>query len=66
MTIIDSHAHFEPQLLDLSGLVARMNDHGIDATALIAAVTLDPIYKKPDYPAPDDANASAMDSCQNR
>ena len=49
MTIIDSHAHFEPQLLDLSGLVARMNDHGIDATALIAAVTLDPIYKKPDY-----------------
>jgi len=49
MTIIDSHAHFEPQLLDLPGVVARMNNHGIEATALIAAVTLDPIYKKPGY-----------------
>ena len=49
MKIIDSHAHFEPQILDLPALLFRMKQHGIGMTALMAAITLDPIYKKPEF-----------------
>ena len=47
--IIDCHAHYEPGILDASGVISRMDEHGIDKTALISRVTTTPIYKKSDF-----------------
>ena len=47
--IIDCHAHYEPGILDAPGVISRMDEHGIDKTALISRVTTTPIYKKSDY-----------------
>jgi len=47
--IIDCHAHFEPGILDAAGIIARMDQHGIQKTALMSKMTTAPIYKKSDY-----------------
>ena len=49
MKIIDCHSHFEPGLLDLKSLIRRMNEHGIDQTYLMSAMTTPPIYNKSNY-----------------
>ena len=46
MPVIDAHAHFEPRMLDLPDLIARMNARGIDRVALIPAM-VDPIPEVP-------------------
>ena len=47
--IIDCHAHFEPEILDVPGVISRMDQHGIQKTALMSKMTTKPIYKKSDY-----------------
>ena len=46
--IIDSHAHFEPALLNNDQLFVKMKLHGIDKTILISRITDPPVYKKAD------------------
>ena len=40
--IIDSHAHFEPRMLDLPRFVAKLDDAKVDRVALIPAMN-DPL-----------------------
>lgn len=47
MKIIDAHAHYESRMLDLPGLIARMDQHGIDRVALIPSMT-DPLPHTPE------------------
>ena len=47
--IIDCHAHYEPKILDVIDLISRMDQCGIEKTALISRVTTTPIYKKSNY-----------------
>lgn len=44
--IIDSHAHFEPRMLDLDRVVAKMDAAGVDRVALIPAMN-DPLPETP-------------------
>ena len=46
---IDCHAHYEPRILNASGIIKRMKEHGINKTCLMSAVTKQPIYKKSDF-----------------
>lgn len=45
--IIDSHAHFEPRMLDLERVVAKMDAAGVDRVALIPAMN-DPLPETPE------------------
>lgn len=45
--IIDSHAHFEPRMLDLDAMVAKMDDAGVGRVALIPTMN-DPLPKTPE------------------
>jgi predicted TIM-barrel fold metal-dependent hydrolase len=45
--IIDVHAHYEPGILDLDGIIRKMDQRGINKTVLISRVTDPPMYKKP-------------------
>lgn len=45
--IIDSHAHLEPRMLDLSGMLAKMDEAGVDRVALIPSMN-DPLPRTPE------------------
>lgn len=45
--IIDSHAHFEPRMLELDRVVAKMDAAGVDRVALIPAMN-DPLPETPE------------------
>src|SRR5690606_21677457 len=45
--ILDCHAHFEPRMLDLDRVVAKMDEAGVDRIALIPAMN-DPLPHTPD------------------
>ncbi|MCB9761593.1 MAG: amidohydrolase [Alphaproteobacteria bacterium] len=45
--IVDCHAHFEPRMLDLDGLVARLDAAGVDRVALIPTMN-DPLPETPE------------------
>ena len=45
--IVDMHAHFEPRMLDLDAVVAKMNAAGVDKVALIPAMN-DPLPETPE------------------
>ena len=47
MNIIDSHAHFDPRMLDLPALLRRMDRHGIARVALIPCMN-DPLPHTPE------------------
>ena len=47
MKIIDSHAHYESSMLDLPGMIARMDRHAISRVALIPSMT-DPLPHTPE------------------
>jgi predicted TIM-barrel fold metal-dependent hydrolase len=47
MRVIDVHAHFEPRMLDLPAMVAKLDRAGIDQVALIPAMQ-DPITDRAD------------------
>lgn len=47
MEIIDAHAHFDPRMLDLDGLLRRMDQHGIRQVALIPCMN-DPLPHTPE------------------
>jgi len=49
MRVIDCHSHYEPEILDSSGILARMKNYNIDMTALMSKVTTRPIYKKSEF-----------------
>ena len=49
MLVIDCHSHYEPEILDSSGILARMKNYNIDMTALMSKVTTRPIYKKSEF-----------------
>jgi predicted TIM-barrel fold metal-dependent hydrolase len=44
--LIDSHAHFEPRMLDLAGIVRKMDEVGVQKIALIPAMN-DPLPQTP-------------------
>ncbi|MCB9797854.1 MAG: hypothetical protein H6741_34675 [Alphaproteobacteria bacterium] len=46
-TIIDCHAHYDPQLLDLATMLARMDEAGVQRVALIPALN-EPIHATPE------------------
>lgn len=46
--IIDSHAHFEPRMLDLDRVVAKMDAAGVDRVALIPSMN-DPLPETPEH-----------------
>ena len=47
MPVIDAHAHLEPRMLDLPGLLARMDERRIDRVVLIPAMN-DPLPETPE------------------
>lgn len=48
MAVIDVHAHFEPRMLDLDGLIRKMDAAGVDQIALIPTMN-DPLPETPDF-----------------
>lgn len=49
MYIIDCHSHYEPGILDTSGILQRMKNYNINKIALMSKVTESPLYKKSDF-----------------
>ncbi len=47
MNIIDAHAHYESRMLDLPGMISRMDRHGISRVALIPSMN-DPLPQTPE------------------
>src|SRR5687768_16095138 len=45
--IIDCHAHFEPRMLDTSGVIARMDAAGVDRIVMIPTMN-DPLPETPE------------------
>ena len=45
--IIDSHAHFEPRMLELPHVIAKMDEAGVDRVALIPSMN-DPLPQTPE------------------
>jgi predicted TIM-barrel fold metal-dependent hydrolase len=45
--IIDSHAHFDPRILDVGGILAKMDAAGVDRIAMIPAMN-DPLPPTPE------------------
>ncbi len=59
MTVIDSHAHFEPRLLDADAAVRKMDEVGVDQVVLIPS--MNGLFE-----APPDALLSAMRTVMRR